>query len=704
MAHDVYTDLNKVRNIGIMAHIDAGKTTTTERILFYTGINHKIGETHDGASTMDWMAQEQERGITITSAAITCFWKDNQINIIDTPGHVDFTVEVERSLRVLDGAVAVFDGKEGVEPQSETVWRQADKYDVPRICFVNKMDKMGADFYFTVQTIIDRLGAKPLVLQLPIGAESDFVGVVDLLEMKAYVWPGDAKGDVTMGASYEIQEIPADLQAKAEEYRAEMVEAVAESSEELMEKYLEEGELTVDELKAGIRQLTINGEAFPVLCGSAFKNRGVQPMLDAVIEYLPSPLDVPAVEGSSPSDEEEKLTRKASADEPFAALAYKVAAHPFYGQLIYTRVYSGHAAQGQQVLNSTKGKKERLGKLFQMQSNKENPVEEVTAGHIYAAIGLKDTTTGDTLCDPANPIVLESMTFPAPVIFVAIEPKTKGDQEKMSTAIQKLSAEDPTFTVSLNEETGQTEIGGMGELHLDIIVDRMKREFKVEANVGKPQVAYRETIKKAVEKVDYTHKKQTGGSGQFAKVQVSFEPLPLDGEELYEFEDKVTGGRVPREYIPSVDAGIQDAMKFGILAGYPMVGVKATLIDGAYHDVDSSEMAFKIAGSMVFKEGAKRANPVLLEPLMDVEVRTPEEYMGDVIGDLNSRRGHVRSMEDASGVKIVKALVPLTEMFGYIGDLRGKTQGRAVFSMAFDSYGEVPKNVADEIIQKSRGE
>ena len=704
MALDVFTDLNKVRNIGIMAHIDAGKTTTTERILFYTGINHKIGETHDGASTMDWMAQEQERGITITSAATTCFWKDNQINIIDTPGHVDFTVEVERSLRVLDGAVAVFDGKEGVEPQSETVWRQADKYDVPRICFVNKMDKMGADFYFTVQTIIDRLGARPLVVQLPIGAESDFLGVVDLLEMKAYVWPGDAKGDVTMGSSYEVQEIPADLVEKAEQYRAELVEAVAEASEELMEKYLEEGELTIPEIKAGIRQLVIAGEAFPVLCGSAFKNRGVQPMLDAVIEYLPSPLDVPDVVGSNPSNEEEKLTRKASADEPFAALAFKVAAHPFYGQLTYTRVYSGVAAQGQQVLNSTKGKKERIGKLFQMHSNKENPVEEITAGHIYAAIGLKDTTTGDTLCDPAHPIVLESMTFPDPVIFVAIEPKTKGDQEKMSTAIQKLSAEDPTFTVSLNEETGQTEIGGMGELHLDIIVDRMKREFKVEANVGKPQVAYRETIKKAVEKVDYTHKKQTGGSGQFAKVQVSFEPLPLDGEELYLFEDKVTGGRVPREYIPSVDAGIQDAMKFGVLAGYPMVGVKATLIDGAYHDVDSSEMAFKIAGSMVFKEGAKRANPVLLEPLMDVEVRTPEEYMGDVIGDLNSRRGQVRSMEDASGVKIIKAIVPLTEMFGYIGDLRGKTQGRAVFSMAFDSYGEVPKNVADEIIQKSRGE
>jgi len=704
VALDVFTDLNKVRNIGIMAHIDAGKTTTTERILFYTGINHKIGETHDGASTMDWMAQEQERGITITSAATTCFWKGNQINIIDTPGHVDFTVEVERSLRVLDGAVAVFDGKEGVEPQSETVWRQADKYDVPRICFVNKMDKMGADFYFTVQTIIDRLGARPLVLQLPIGAESDFIGVVDLLEMKAYVWPGDAKGDVTMGASYEVQDIPADLVEKAEQYRSELVEAVAESSEELMEKYLEEGELTIPEIKAGIRQLVIAGEAFPVLCGSAFKNRGVQPMLDAVIDYLPSPLDVPDVVGSNPSNEEEKLTRKASADEPFAALAFKVAAHPFYGQLTYTRVYSGVAAQGQQVLNSTKGKKERIGKLFQMHSNKENPVEEITAGHIYAAIGLKDTTTGDTLCDPAHPIVLESMTFPDPVIFVAIEPKTKGDQEKMSTAIQKLSAEDPTFTVSLNEETGQTEIGGMGELHLDIIVDRMKREFKVEANVGKPQVAYRETIKKAVEKVDYTHKKQTGGSGQFAKVQVSFEPLPLDGEVLYEFEDKVTGGRVPREYIPSVDAGIQDAMKFGVLAGYPMVGVKATLLDGAYHDVDSSEMAFKIAGSMVFKEGAKRANPVLLEPLMDVEVRTPEEYMGDVIGDLNSRRGQVRSMEDASGVKIIKAIVPLTEMFGYIGDLRGKTQGRAVFSMAFDSYGEVPKNVADEIIQKSRGE
>ncbi|MEX3610293.1 elongation factor G [Rothia sp. LK2588] len=704
MAQDVLTNLKQVRNIGIMAHIDAGKTTTTERILFYTGINHKIGETHDGASTMDWMAQEQERGITITSAATTCFWKNNQINIIDTPGHVDFTVEVERSLRVLDGAVAVFDGKEGVEPQSETVWRQADKYEVPRICFVNKMDKLGADFYYTVDTIVKRLGATPLVMQLPIGAESDFVGVVDLLTMQAFVWPGDAKGDVTMGASYETREIPAELQEKAEQYRAELVEAVAESSEELMEKYLEGEELTIEELQAGIRKLTVNNEAYPVFCGSAFKNRGVQPMLDAVISYLPSPLDVPPMIGHDPKDEEKELTRKPSSDEPFSALAFKVAAHPFYGQLTYIRVYSGKAKQGEQVQNSTKGKKERIGKLFQMHSNKENPVEEIQAGHIYAAIGLKDTTTGDTLCDAANPIVLESMTFPAPVIFVAIEPKTKGDQEKMSTAIQKLSAEDPTFTVSLNEETGQTEIGGMGELHLDIIVDRMKREFKVEANVGKPQVAYRETIKKTVEKVDYTHKKQTGGSGQFAKVQVTFEPISLDSEELYEFDNAVTGGRVPREYIPSVDAGIQDAMQLGILAGYPVVGVKATLIDGAYHDVDSSEMAFKIAGSMVFREGAKRANPVLLEPLMAVEVRTPEEYMGDVIGDLNSRRGQIQSMEDAAGVKIVHASVPLSEMFGYIGDLRSKTQGRAVYSMTFDSYSEVPKAVADEIIQKSRGE
>ncbi|MFZ3417112.1 elongation factor G [Arthrobacter sp. 3Tela_A] len=704
MALDVLTDLNKVRNIGIMAHIDAGKTTTTERILFYTGVNHKIGETHDGASTMDWMAQEQERGITITSAATTCYWDNNQINIIDTPGHVDFTVEVERSLRVLDGAVAVFDGKEGVEPQSETVWRQADKYNVPRICFVNKMDKLGADFYFTVDTIINRLGAKPLVLQLPIGSESEFEGVVDLLEMRALTWRGDAKGDVTMGAKYEVEPIPADLQEKAEEYRAKLVETVAEASEELMDKYLEGEELTLEELKAGIRKMTVNSEIYPVLCGSAFKNRGVQPMLDAVVAYLPSPLDVPNIQGHDIRDEEVVLERAADADAPFSALAFKVVTHPFFGRLTYIRVYSGKAASGAQVMNSTKQKKERIGKLFQMHANKENPVEEITTGHIYAAIGLKDTTTGDTLCDLQNPIVLESMSFPEPVISVAIEPKTKGDQEKLSTAIQKLSEEDPTFQVSLDEDTGQTIIAGMGELHLDILVDRMRREFKVEANVGKPQVAYRETIRRAVERYDYTHKKQTGGSGQFAKIQIAIEPLDTSEGAMYEFDNKVTGGRVPREYIPSVDQGIQSALNDGILAGYPVVGIKATLVDGAYHDVDSSEMAFKIAGRQAFKEAAKMASPVLLEPIMDVEVRTPEEYMGEVIGDINSRRGQMQSMEDASGVKVVRALVPLSGMFGYIGDLRSKTQGRAVYSMQFNSYAEVPKAVADEIIQKTRGE
>ncbi|MCU6479267.1 elongation factor G [Arthrobacter silviterrae] len=704
MAQDVLTDLNKVRNIGIMAHIDAGKTTTTERILFYTGVNHKIGETHDGASTTDWMEQEKERGITITSAAVTCFWNKNQINIIDTPGHVDFTVEVERSLRVLDGAVAVFDGKEGVEPQSETVWRQADKYNVPRICFVNKMDKLGADFYFTVDTIINRLGAKPLVMQLPIGVESEFIGVVDLLTMKAFVWAGDSKGDVTMGAAYEVQEIPADLQEKAEEYRAALVEAAAESSEELMEKYLEGIEPSIEELKAGIRHLTVNSEIYPVFCGSAFKNRGVQPMLDAVIDYLPNPLDVGAMVGHDPRDESIEIKREPNETEPFSALAFKIATHPFFGQLNFIRVYSGRVTSGTQLLNSTKQKKERIGKLFQMHANKEMPVDEIHAGHIYAVIGLKDTTTGDTLCDPANPIVLESMTFPEPVIFVAIEPKTKGDQEKLSTAIQKLSAEDPTFTVNLNEDTGQTEIGGMGELHLDILVDRMRREFNVEANVGKPQVAYRETIKRAVAKHDYTHKKQTGGSGQFAKIQIAIEPLDTAEGAMYEFVNKVTGGRVPREYIPSVDQGVQSALPDGVLAGYPMVGIKATLLDGASHDVDSSEMAFKIAGRMAFKEAARLANPVLLEPLMEVEVRTPEEYMGEVIGDINSRRGQMQSMEDASGVKVIKALVPLSGMFGYIGDLRSKTQGRAVYSMKFDSYSEVPKAVADEIIQKARGE
>ena len=699
MALDVLSDLSKVRNIGIMAHIDAGKTTTTERILFYTGVNYKIGETHDGASTMDWMEQEQERGITITSAATTCYWEDNQFNIIDTPGHVDFTVEVERSLRVLDGAVAVFDGKEGVEPQSETVWRQADKYNVPRVCFVNKMDKLGADFYYTISTIKDRLGAKPLVIQLPIGAESDFRGVVDLLEMKAYEWPDESK----KGQDMTEVAIPDDLQERAEEYRAQLVEDAAEANDDLMEKYLEEGELTIEEMKAGIRQLTIASQAYPVMCGSAFKNKGIQLVLNAVTDYLPSPLDVPAIEGHPVDNEDEVITREPEKGGPFAALAFKVATHPFFGSLTYVRVYSGTVKTGDQVVNTTNGKKERVGKLFQMHSNKENPVEQAFAGHIYAFIGLKETTTGDTLCEPANPIVLESMSFPDPVIFVSIEPKTKGDQEKLGTAIQKLVKEDPTFTVNLNEETGQTEIGGMGELHLDVFVDRMKREFKVEANIGKPQVAYRETIRRAVPKIDYTHKKQTGGSGQFAKVQVSIEPMEVEGDNVFEFVDAITGGRVPREYIPSVGQGIESAMQLGVLAGYPLVGIKATLLDGAYHDVDSSEMAFKIAGSMVLKEAVPRADPVLLEPVMDVEVRTPEEYMGDVIGDLNSRRGQIQSMEDATGVKVVKALVPLSEMFGYIGDLRSKTQGRAVYTMLFHSYGEVPKNVADEIIQKVRG-
>jgi elongation factor G len=700
VAQDVLTDLNKVRNIGIMAHIDAGKTTTTERILFYTGITHKIGEVHDGAATMDWMEQEQERGITITSAATTCFWDKNQINIIDTPGHVDFTVEVERSLRVLDGAVAVFDGKEGVEPQSETVWRQADKYDVPRICFVNKMDKLGADFYFTVDTIIKRLGAKPLVIQIPIGAESSFEGMVDIVKMKALTY----RGDTEMGAKYEVEEIPADLVEKANHYRTILLETVAESDEALMEKYFGGEELTEAEIKGAIRKMTINSELYPILCGSAFKNKGVQPMLDAVIDYLPSPLDVPAIVGSNPRDEEQKITREPKADGPFAALAFKVMTHPFFGRLTYIRVYSGKVDAGAQVINSTKDRKERIGKMFQMHANKENPVDFATAGHIYAVIGLKDTTTGDTLCDPDNQVVLESMTFPKPVISVAIEPKTKGDQEKLGLAIQKLAEEDPTFRVEHDHETGQTVISGMGELHLDILVDRMRREFKVEANVGKPQVAYRETLKRQVDKYDYTHKKQTGGSGQFAKIQIKLEPMEVEGDKTYEFVNAVTGGRVPREYIPSVDAGIQDAMLVGTLAGYPVVGVKATLLDGAYHDVDSSEMAFKIAGSIAYKEAARLANPTLLEPLMSVEVRTPEEYMGDVIGDLNSRRGQIQSMDDASGVKVVTALVPLSEMFGYVGDLRSKTSGRAVYSMTFETYAEVPKAVADEIVQKAKGE
>ena len=697
---DVLTDLTKVRNIGIMAHIDAGKTTTTERILYYTGISYKIGEVHDGAATMDWMEQEQERGITITSAATTCFWKDNQINIIDTPGHVDFTVEVERSLRVLDGAVAVFDGKEGVEPQSEQVWRQADKYDVPRICFVNKMDKVGADFYFSVRTMEERLGANVIPIQLPVGSEGDFEGVVDLVEMNAKVWRGETK----LGETYDTIEIPADLQEKADEYRTKLLEAVAETDEALLEKYVGGDELSVDEIMGAIRKLTISSEAYPVLCGSAFKNKGVQPMLDAVIDYLPSPLDVPPAEGHVPGKEDELITRNPSIDEPFSALAFKVATHPFFGKLTYVRVYSGTVESGSQVINATKGKKERLGKLFQMHSNKENPIERASAGHIYAVIGLKDTTTGDTLSDPNNQIVLESMTFPAPVIEVAIEPKTKSDQEKLSLSIQKLAEEDPTFKVHQDVETGQTVIGGMGELHLDILVDRMRREFKVEANVGKPQVAYKETIKRLVEKVEFTHKKQTGGSGQFAKVLINLEPFHGEDGATYEFENKVTGGRIPREYIPSVDAGAQDAMQYGVLAGYPLVNLKVTLLDGAFHEVDSSEMAFKIAGSQVLKKAAAQAQPVILEPIMAVEVTTPEDYMGDVIGDLNSRRGQIQAMEERGGARVVKAHVPLSEMFGYVGDLRSKTQGRANYSMVFDSYAEVPANVSKEIIAKATGE
>ncbi|MCF1765548.1 elongation factor G [Corynebacterium argentoratense] len=706
MAQEVLKDLNKVRNIGIMAHIDAGKTTATERILFYTGINRKVGETHDGASTTDWMEQEKERGITITSAAVTCFWNGNQINIIDTPGHVDFTVEVERSLRVLDGAVAVFDGKEGVEPQSEQVWRQAAKYDVPRICFVNKMDKMGADFYFTVQTIIDRLGAKPLVMQLPIGAEDDFDGVVDLIQMKAITW----RGKVEVGAEATIEEIPADLADKAAEYREKLLETVAESDEELMEKYFGGEELTEEEIKTAIRKMTVASEIYPVLCGSAYKNKGIQPLLDAVIDYLPSPLDIGEVHGHKVGDEAVDMVRKPSVDEPFSALAFKIAAHPFFGKLTFIRVYSGIVEPGAQVANSTKGKKERIGKLFQMHANKENPVDEARAGNIYACIGLKDTTTGDTLCDIANPIILESMDFPDPVIEVAIEPKTKADQEKLSVAIQKLAEEDPTFTVKLDDETGQTVIGGMGELHLDVLVDRMKREFKVEANVGAPQVAYRETIKKPVEKLEYTHKKQTGGSGQFAKVIIALEPYAPEAETLeegesaiYKFENAVTGGRIPKEYIPSVDAGIQDAMQYGYLAGFPLVNIKATVLDGAYHEVDSSEMAFKLAGSMALKEAVAKAKPTLLEPVMAVEITTPEEYMGEVIGDVNSRRGQVQAMEDRAGAKLVKAKVPLSQMFGYVGDLRSKTQGRANYSMIFDSYAEVPTNVAADIIAERNG-
>ena len=703
MATTTGVDLAKVRNIGIMAHIDAGKTTTTERILFYTGMSYKIGETHDGAAVMDWMEQEQERGITITSAATTCHWPvndvDHTINIIDTPGHVDFTVEVERNLRVLDGAVAVFDGVAGVEPQSETVWRQADRYGVPRLCFVNKMDRVGAEFLRCVDMIENRLSATPLPIQLPIGAESDFRGVIDLVTMKALVWNEEAK----LGEMYDVVDIPETHADIAREYHDKMVETLAENDDEIMELYLEGEEPSVEQLHAGIRRATVAAKLTPVLCGTAFKNKGVQPLLDAIVRYLPSPMDVEAIEGHAVRNEEETLTRKPSEDEPFSALAFKIASDPHLGKLTFVRVYSGVLESGSNVMNSVKERKERIGKIYRMHANKRTEIDRAGAGDIVAVMGLKQTTTGETLCDDKHPIVLESMNFPAPVISVAIEPKTKADQQKLGTAIQRLAEEDPSFQVRTDEDTGQTVISGMGELHLEILVDRMKREFKVEANVGKPQVAYRETISKKVEKVEYTHKKQTGGSGQFGRVIIDLEPLG-GGSDAYEFESKITGGRIPREYIPSVDAGCQEAAEFGVLAGYPMVGVKVTLQDGAYHEVDSSEMAFKVAGSMAFKEAARKAGPKLLEPMMAVEVTTPEENMGDVIGDLNSRRGQVQSMDERSGMRVIKALVPLSEMFGYVGDLRSKTQGRAVFTMQFDSYAEVPSNVAQEIVAKARGE
>jgi elongation factor G len=692
--------LAKLRNIGIMAHIDAGKTTTTERILFYTGITYKIGEVHEGAAVMDWMEQEQERGITITSAATKCEWKGHTIQIIDTPGHVDFTVEVERSLRVLDGAVAVYDGVAGVEPQTETVWRQADKYGVPRMCFVNKLDRTGADFFRCVDMMVERLGATPLVLQLPIGLESSFIGVVDLVGMRALTW----RGETQKGEDYAVEEIPAELAEQVAEYREKMLETLSEADDAILLKYLEGEDLSVEEIKAAIRRATIAGRLNPVLCGSAFKNKGVQPMLDSVVDYLPSPLDIPPTEGTA-TDGETPIQRRASVTAPFAGLAFKIQTDPHLGKLTYVRIYSGKVGSGSQAVNSTKDRKERIGKIFQMHANKREERPFAQAGDIVAVQGLKQTTTGDTLCDPSNPVILESMTFPEPVITVAIEPKSKADQEKLSTAIQKLAEEDPTFRVKNDEETGQTVISGMGELHLEILVERMKREFRVAANVGKPQVAYRETIRRKVEKVEYTHKKQTGGSGQYAKVIISVEPLPLtpDGPS-YEFVNAVTGGRIPKEFIPSVDAGAQDAMQFGVLAGYPLVGIKVTLLDGQYHEVDSSEMAFKIAGSMALKEAARRADPALLEPMMAVEVVTPEDNMGDVIGDLNSRRGTIQAMDERGGARVVRALVPLSEMFGYVGDLRSKTQGRASYTMQFDSYAEVPQNVAKEIIAKATGE
>jgi elongation factor G len=685
------TPLDRYRNIGIMAHIDAGKTTTTERILYYTGRSYKIGEVHEGTATMDWMEQEQERGITITSAATTCFWRDHRINIIDTPGHVDFTIEVERSLRVLDGACTVFDSVAGVEPQSETVWRQADKYGVPRICFVNKMDRIGADFYRCVQMIIDRLGAKPLVLQLPIGVESDFAGVVDLVRMKGIIWKDEA-----LGAEFTVGDIPADMKAKADEYRHTLLETIVELDEAVLEAYLDGKQPDEDTIKRLVRKGTVTGTFVPVICGSAFKNKGVQPLLDAVVDFLPAPTDVPDVIGVKP-DSDEPVSRKSSDDEPFSGLAFKIMTDPFVGSLTFVRIYSGVLAAGQQVLNTVKGDKERCGRMLQMHANHREDIKEARAGDIVALAGLKATTTGDTLCDPANPVILERMEFPEPVIEVAVEPKTKSDQEKMGMALNRLAQEDPSFRVSSDAESGQTIIKGMGELHLEIIVDRMKREFKVEANVGAPQVAYRETISKKIEQ-DYTHKKQTGGSGQFARVKIRFEPLPPGSG--FEFENDVVGGAVPREFVPGVEKGLKAAKESGVIAGFPMIDFKATLIDGAYHDVDSNVLTFDIAARACYREGIPKAGPKLLEPIMKVEVVTPDDYMGDVIGDLNSRRGQVQGMDSRGNARVIAAMVPLANMFGYVNTLRSMSQGRAQYTMHFDHYEQVPQAVADEVRAK----
>jgi elongation factor G len=683
-----------MRNIGIAAHIDAGKTTTTERILYYTGRTHKLGEVHEGTAIMDWMEQEQERGITITSAATTCEWREIQINIIDTPGHVDFTAEVERSLRVLDGAVAVFDAVAGVQPQSETVWRQADKYNVPRLCFINKMDRVGADFYHSVDTIVSRLKCRPVVIQLPIGAEDQFKGVIDLVEMKAVIW-----NDETLGAEYETGEIPAELVAKAQEYRDHMIEAISEFDEKLMAKFIEGQAVSVDEIRAGIRKATIAMKIFPVICGTAFKNKGVQTMLDAVVDYLPSPLDVPPIQGVDIDDPEKVLVRHASDKEPFAALVFKIMTDPYVGQLAFFRVYSGTLKSGESVYNVAKGRKERVGRLLRMHANKREEIQEILAGDICAAVGLKTVSTGDTICDDEQPILLESIDFPMPVIQLAVEPKTKADQEKLGIAIQKLAQEDPTFRVATDPETGQTILSGMGELHLEIIVDRMMREFGVGANVGKPQVAYRETIRKKSEG-EGRHIKQSGGHGQYGVVKIRIEPLPGGG---FEFENEITGGRVPKEYIGPTEVGVKEALEGGILAGFPMSDIKVTLYDGSYHDVDSSEMAFKIAGSLAIKEAVKKAKPVLLEPIMAVEVVVPEEYMGDVIGDLNSRRGRIEGMELRGTTQIIKSSVPLSEMFGYATELRSRTQGRGSFTMHFGKYEEVPGSLAEEIVSKVQG-